>query len=343
MKSTPYAQFSFAIYPGGEAGGDDGLVQGLPDDPRQIIACLDDLQGSGNPLVVRAYERFSDPDNRSRWAAQTPRNYEQYAGNGRKLDLVVMFQSARGDVASYLEFATDLAKRHAARLYSIQITEEANFEHGPDAIDGPYPNVLDALVEGVSVVKNALRSIGFPQVRVGFNSTPTFGESEKFWQRIGERAPAAFYADLDYVGLDFFPDVFRRVAPDGHPGDLIHSARAVLESMRNQWLPSAGIAPDTPIHITEHGWPTGIDRSFERQARIIDGIIELVWSQREQLNIARYTLFGLRDTDSTTPAAETEIAIDVFRQFGVMTDEYKPKPAFLAFREAIRRHQATPG
>lgn len=330
-----YSNFRFGIYPGGEAGGDDGLLQGPADDPTEIVRCLDELQGDGTPLVVRAYERFSDRDNPSRWTAQAPPNYEHYLGNGRKLDLVIMFQSIKGDVPSFLEFARDLAMRHADRLYSIQVTEEANFHNGPDAIDGPYPNVLDALVEGISAVKGALRAARQDEILVGFNSTPTFGENAKFWERIRDRSTKEFCADLDYVGLDFFPDVFRRADPDGAPGDFLNSARSVLEAMREVWLPLAGIAKNVPIHVAEHGWPTGPDRPFERQAQIIDQVIGLIWARRHRLNIARYTLFGLRDADSTSPGSEN----DFFRHFGVTTDDYRPKPAYFAFRDALRKYQ----
>jgi hypothetical protein len=36
-------------------------------------------------------------------------------------------------------------------FYSVEITEEANFTDGPDCIDGAYPNVRQALIEGVGV------------------------------------------------------------------------------------------------------------------------------------------------------------------------------------------------
>ena len=328
-----YAPFIFGIYPGGESGGDNGLLQGPPDDPVQIHRCLNDLQGAARPFVVRVYERFSDRDNPSRWPDRTPACYEQYVENGRLLDMVIMFQSARGDVAGYLDSAAELVKRHAPRLYSVQITEEASFANGPDCIDGSYPNVLNALVEGVSKVKQTLRDIGRHEVRVGFNSTPTFGESGKFWERIGDLGGENFTRDLDYVALDFFPDVFRRAAPDGQPGDVVNGARMMLETMRNEWLPAAGIGPQVPIHIAENGWPTGPERSEERQAEVIEKVIRLVCSERERLNITRYTLFSLRDTDSMMPGPEN----DIFR-FGLTRSDYSPKPAYAMFRSLIREY-----
>ena len=81
---------------------------------------------------------------------------------------------------------------------------------------------------------------------------------------------------LDYVGLDVFPDVFLPLAPDGQPGDLRSSVIGVLETMRSVWLPAAGIPDRVPLHITEHGWPTGAGRYPERQAQVLDTVIRTI-------------------------------------------------------------------
>ena len=329
--STAYARFIFGIYPGGDAGSDCGLVSGPPGNPLEIERCLKELQGESRPFVIRAYERFSDRDNPSRWPAQTPRNYARYLHSGRLLDLVLMYQSAAGDIAGYVEFASELALRHAGQLYSVQVTEEASFTDGPDAIDGPYPGVQKALVEGVITVKDALRRAGHTNVKVGFNSTPTFGDKAAFWANIGALGGREFLESVDYVGLDFFPDVFRPAAADGQPGDIRDSVALVLETMRNQWLPACGIGPHVPIDIAEHGWPTGPVRSFERQAQVLETVIRTVWNLRQQLNLARYTLFDLRDADSST----AEVMDDIFHHFGITRDDYSPKPAYAVYRRLI--------
>lgn len=330
--STPYAQLVFGIYPGGQAGSHEGMVIGVPDDPTQIRRCLDELQGDSRPFVVRAYERFSDRESPSPFAARQPEDYEQYAENGRLLDLVLLFQSRRGDVEGYREFATEVVTRHASRLYSVQVTEEASFANGPDVVDGGYPNVLDALVEGVKAVKTALRAIGQSQVLVGFNATPTFGPACTFWTEIKKLGGPEFLNSLDYVGLDFFPDVFRRLAPDGEPGDLEHSARMLLQVMRNEWMHAAGIPEHIPIHIAEHGWPTSPTRSEERQAEVIEKIVRILWQEKHRLNIARYTLFDLRDSDSFTPGHEE----DLYRRFGITREDYSPKQAYAVIRSLVR-------
>lgn len=321
--NTTFPKLVFGIYPGGAAGADSGIVDGTPGDSGKIEGCLAELQGNARPFVVRCYESPKGPP--------TPLNFEQYLHSGRLLDLVILYQSTSGDVAEFVRRACELTRRHAEHLYSVQITEEANFTQGPDVVDGPYPNVKEALVEGVVSVKEMLNQAGHSDVRVGFNSTPTFGPAASFWAELQRIGGNDFSSSVDYVGLDFFPDVFRRTASDGEPGDLRRSALAVLECMRNDWMPAAGIGPDIPIHIAEHGWPTAPDRNVDRQAEVIEAIVRLVHENRERLNIARYTLFDLRDAESSSPA----LADNIFYHFGITREDYSPKLSYYTFKKLV--------
>lgn len=318
----------FGAYPGGEAGSDDGVVQGAPDDPASIEQALHRLQGRARLFVVRVYERYSDDASPSRYHRRSPERYAQYVRDGRLLDLVLMFQSASGDVPAFLEFVQEMVREHGPRLYSVQVTEEANFASGPDAIDGPYPRVREALVQGVQVAREELDRGGYGRsVGVGFSATPTFGPSSEFWAGIGALGGRAFVDALDYVALDFFPDVFRPAAPDGEPGDVADSVRLVVRALREEWLPAAGITPRTPIHVGENGWPTRSDRSYDRQAQVIETVIRALHRDRGTYNIARYTLFALRDASSHRD--------DIWHQFGVLRDDYTPKPAFETYRRLV--------
>ena len=152
-----------------------------------------------------------------------------------------------------------------------------NFTGGSNVIDGPYNRRRKS---GETVPT----SVGRADVKVGFNTTPTFGPSADFWLRIAPDGEPFFKA-LDYVGLDFFPDVFRPVAADGQSGDLTSSVAGILETMRSVWLPSAGIPARVPIHIAEHGWPTSADRTPDRQAEVIERVVRTVHPNRGRLNI----------------------------------------------------------
>jgi hypothetical protein len=326
----PNDPFVFGIYPGGEAGTDDGIAGGPPADPARIHLALTTLAGAAAPFIVRVYERFSDVNAPSRWPRQTPQNYTQYLRPGRLLDLVVMFQSKSGDVPGFLDFVRSLIAQHGPSLYSVQVTEEANFTDGPDCIDGPWPRVREALVEGVVAAKQEAVRLGLTNLRVGFNSTPTFGPSAEFWSGIGALGGQSFLGALDYVGIDFFPDTFRPTP------DIRASVLGVLESMRNEWLPAAGISASVPIHIAENGWPTSPERPFEKQSAVLETTIRTVLEHRELLNIRRYTLFALRDAESFAP----ESAENIFFHFGLMQSDYTAKPAFETCRLLIAEFQS---
>jgi hypothetical protein len=325
-------RLTFGIYPGGVAGGNEGLLSGPPDCFERADAALLELQGRSRPFVVRCYDSFQDADSPFAGAPCAPQEFARYAAPGiRPMELVLQYRSASGNVAGYLDFIRKRIGLYAGLLYAVQITEEANFTNGPPVIDGPYPSVCLALTEGVKAAKESLLACGRPEVKVGFNSTPTFGPSADFWKRIGG-AGGRFVQAVDYVGLDFFPGVFRPVSRDGQPGDLTSSVVGVLETMRSVWLPSAGIPDGVPIHITEHGWPTSSGRGMDRQAEVVERVIRTVHANRERLNVERYSLFALRDVALRNASNEENL----FCFFGIMKANYERKPAFETFRRLLQ-------
>lgn len=317
---------TFGIYPGGPSGTEAGITTGPDDDPTQIERALALLQGNdGRRFIVRGYEPFRDSPTDRSIARRTPVAMEQYIHSGRRLDLVAQYQSVSGNVEGYLAFVGDQIRRYGPYATTLQVTEEANVVG--QLMDGDFPNVREALVRGVIAAKAAAREYGYTGLRIGFNATPSFAPHDDFWASIGMLGGATFLAAVDYVGLDFFPDVFRPVAPDGEPGDLRQMVVAVLRVMREQWLPAAGIAASVPIHITENGWPTGPGRSERRQAEVVEIIVRTIATHADEFNIAQYTHFDLRDADSDNP--------DLFHQFGLLRHDYSPKPAFDTYRHLI--------
>ncbi|WP_199241676.1 hypothetical protein [Desulfosporosinus sp. Sb-LF] len=108
---------------------------------------------------------------------------------------------------------------------------------------------------------------------------------------------------------------------------------ASLRNLRQKDLIKAGITASVPIRVTENGWPAGknpvanIERSFEQQTKILETIIRKICNLRHELNISHYELFGLRDADSSKE--------ELFHQYGIMRDDYSPKPAYFTFRNLI--------
>jgi hypothetical protein len=111
------------------------------------------------------------------------------------------------------------------------------------------------------------------------------------------------------------------------PDDLDAEVERVLRDFRECWLPIAGIPASVPIRICECGWPTGPDRPEEAQAVALETIVRAVDRLRGELNITHWELFTLRDADTSKDG--------MFHHFGVLRDDYSPKPAFDVLRRLI--------
>ena len=202
-------------------------------------------------------------------------------------------------------------------------------------MDGAKPYVLDALVHGVVAAKDEVRRHGV-EIDVGFGSVPRSPVALPcFWDDLAAAAGPAFAGSVDFVGHNFYVDVFEEpVELTAIPGRV----EELLRDLRLRDLATAGIPGSVPIRVTENGWPTGTNplngthRRPARQAEVINAVVRTVHRLRRELNISHYMLLGLRDADSSEP--------DLFHQFGIMRDDYTPKPAYHTFRQLIRELSA---
>ena len=314
---------TFGVYAGSITGDGEGMLHGPADNPVLIKNALDRLQGRSHVFLVRVYAWYVGT---SELTNMTPLNPESYVSDRRKLDLVLCYRDSNGDVEGWLEIIRVTIRRYGPYLAVLQIAEEPN---NPDASlggDGAFPHVHEAIIRGVVAAKEEAQRHGY-NIQVGFNAALSFDPNDTFWPRIATLVTPSFLHALDYVGLDFFPDVFRRLAPDGVFGDLRSSVEAVLKHYREVNLKTGNIPPSIPIHIGENGWPTGTGRSYERQAITLETIVNTIYQHRIAFNVTHYEYHALRDGDSTKT--------DLFYQFGLMRDDYTPKPAFDVYRRLI--------
>jgi hypothetical protein len=312
---------TFGIYPG-SAVGDTGPA-GPPDRPDKINQALAELQGCPDrPFTVRAYDAYADPGDTVRATTlQTPAGYGRYLGSGRTLDLVAQYHSRSGDIDGYCAFIDQLIDCHGEHIASLQIAEEPNITGNP-LLDGAYPRITEALIAGVRAAKDKTRRSGHPGLKVGCNSSPLIGPDSAFFTDLTRAGGSQFIADLDYIGLDFFPDVFRPIAP----ASLASVVQGLLHAHRRDNLAPAGLG-HLPLVITEHGWPTGPGRTAERQAEVLRTVIGVISRNARALSITGYIHHTLRDARSAGSG--------LFCQFGLMTDDYTPKPAFHVYQELI--------
>ncbi len=311
------AGLAFGIHPFSVVGMAHGLATGPPDDFSRLPPIIADLRG-GREFLLRTYAGYSGDES----AGGVLTLAQMFANTGEPWDFVLAFRSDRAELDGWLELIRTLVYQFGQSLHSLQITNEPNLTHVPDAGDGSNPHVRPALKQGVIAAKTAAIATG-ASIAVGFNAVPTFSPHDDFWPAIKEFG-SEFSNALDYVGLDFYPDVF------GSPIDLAHlpaAVEAVLRDFRAR-LTTAGISPTVPIRICENGWPTGPNRSYERQADVLEINIRTVHQLRNELNISHYELFSLRDADSANPT--------LFYQFGIMQSDYTPKPAFQVYKRLIQ-------
>lgn len=313
----------FGIYAGSAVGVDPGtgLITGPADDPERITAALADLQPNGRPFIVRGYVHYIGAQT---LIYATPPDMAQYVADGRQLDLVLCYRTPDGDVDDWAELVRSVVRSYGPLLAKLQITEEPNNPDAANGGDGGFPNVQQAIIRGVRAAKEEMRLQRY-SFQVGFNATPSF--TNDFWVQLAALGDAEFVAAVDYVGFDFFPDVFRPLplAADDTPLSLEAAVAGVLRSFRTINLATANIPAAVPIHIAENGWPTTPQRSYERQAQVLETIVRTIYTHRAELNITHYEYFGLRDADSTRPEF----------QFGLLRDDYTPKPAFERYRQLI--------
>ena len=255
---------------------------------------------------------------------ETPTDFTRYIHDGRVLDLVLCFHDPAGDVDAWQAFVRERVRRYGPYLGMLQVAEEPN-STGPGG-DGPYPNLQQAIAVGVIAAKEEARQHGY-RMQIGFNTAPSFSPADPFWTAMGAAVTPEFLAALDYVALDFFPDVFRPLPGGDSLQALAQAVGGVIRFYRETSLALGRIPATVPMHIGENGWPTGPTRSYERQAAVLDTIVRTIHAHSAEYNITHYMHFDLRDADSANP--------DIFYQFGLMRDDYTPKPAFHRYQELI--------
>ncbi|MFC5452855.1 hypothetical protein [Paenibacillus aestuarii] len=318
---------TFGIYPLGVAGTPTGLAVGPQDDYEKIQAALQDLRVSDKTLHARNYVIYYGPDSEGRMLAAA----ERYAQGGVMTDLTVgCLQEPDIDLEGWLGFIRKLLRNHGSQLTSLQITNEPNLSF----MDGSKPYVLQALVEGVVAAKAEVTQLNLQdRVQIGFGSVPESAVTlPHFWENLAKLGGERFIRSVDFVAHNFYVDVF-----DENPLELSEVPAAVertLRQFREKDLTILGLPAHVPIRVTENGWPTGknpfnpVERSYERQTHVLESVIRTVYRLRNELNITHYELFGLRDADSAKD--------DLFHQFGIVRDDYSPKPAYDTFKKLIQ-------
>ena len=316
---VPRGGLTFGIYHGGVVESHHELATGKPDSPEEVNRALTRLQ-SGKRLIVRTYLRFTGTEaDAMLMGMPSIADLARYTWNGRKLDLVLSNWDRTGNMSRWTSFIERAVERYGEYVQNLQICEEPNLFEYPG--DGRFCHSVEAVLIGVRTARDMLRKRGV-NAGVGFNAVPTFVSDDAFWRGLSKQLDSSFLSALDYIGLNLYLDVTEPLA-----GEVEDAAEETLTQFRNVSLAQAGIPATIPLHICENGWPTGPNRFYTRQADILQRIVRKIYELRNSLNITQFELFSLRDADTANP--------EVCSQFGIMRDDYTPKPAFETYRQLI--------
>ena len=302
--------------------------------PRQDLAALRELRGSAHTFVLHLYDDFrgrADADAVPSWLAS---QISEYTAAGFHVELVLRYRpdDPRGDVPGYLHFVRSRVRQLGPDplVTSLQITNEANVAGAPAAADGAYRGARLALVRGVVAAKDETRRGGFEHLRIGFNWADEGARSARsFWRSLRRQADPRFQRSVDWVGLDSYPGTWGPWSPGR---TLASGARRTtldaLRRLRRHYLPLARIG-HARLHVSESGYPTGPGRTIAMQASVLRSVVQAITDLRRRYRVTDYRWFDLRDADSASRSFES--------QYGLMRDDYRPKPAFGAYRDIIAR------
>jgi hypothetical protein len=324
----------FGVYPGGAAGtvGPGGPV--APENPALRLAALRRLRPPGRPFVLHLYASYTGA---SGWSAarQVGQQIRDYGAAGFETELVTAYRPADGgssaDIGGFTDFVRETIRSlgHLRGFVSLQVTNEANQGGSPNTSDGYYAGAKDALIKGVLAARAEIRKDRVGQLKVGFNwAYATDGRERAFWRYLGRHGGRRFAHDLDWVGLDAYPGTW---GPALNGRGLAAETRSfmdgALRALRATYLPLASIPHAVPLCVSETGYPTGPDRTDAMQVAVMKAAVGIVDHDRGTYNITGLRWFDLRDADSSSSSFES--------QYGLMRDDYSPKPAFGVYRRLV--------
>ena len=328
----PGAKLRFGIYPGGPAGQLGPVPSGARrENQDKIFASLAQLRPPRGPFAVHVYRAYLDDESQAKEEAQHRKLVDLYTSRGYAIEIVIRYRRDN-DVAGFAEFVRGVVRRFGSNslVKGFQVTNEVNFAASADSSDGAYAGSRDALIQGVIAAKDEARARGYGHVQIGFNWVYRMDPATErsFWEYLGTAGGERFVRSLDWVGLDAYPGFFvpPRTTPETTGDFMVHA----MSTLRKCSLPMAGIPDSVPIHIEENGYPTSPDRSYEDQAVAAGSMIDAVEAYARVYNVTDYFWFDLRDAETDNPNPQ--------QQYGVMRDDYTPKPAFDVLRDRFARY-----
>jgi hypothetical protein len=321
----------FGIYPWAGAGTVNPAEPQVADDPAKSMAAVRLLKGNRS-LTVHLYGQYTGIDNGEADALLSDAKW--WSDNGLRVEMVLRYRPARPDLAAaYVPWVQTVATRLAALpgLVALQIGNEPNNTTSAAAGDGAYPGVISAIAHGVPAARQALVAAGRPDVKVGFNWAAGHSPctTEPMWSQLKDAGGSSFTSSVGWVGLDVYPGTWSAPSQTAVPtaSRVDATVSDSLRCLRTRHMIAAGLPASVTITVAETGYPTDADRSEATQAAVLKETIASVQSARHKYGVTDLRWFSLRDANTDSGQLENG--------YGLLHDNYTPKPAFAAYQQII--------
>jgi hypothetical protein len=325
------SRLHFGVYPWAGAGAVNPTDPQVPDDPAQAMAAAKSLKGS-RTLTMHLYGQYTGIDSGEADALVSDATW--WSENGMRVEMVLRYRPARPDLADgYIPWVQTVATRLAALpgLVALQIGNEPNNTTSAAAGDGAYPGVINAIAHGIPTARKALVAAGRPDVKVGFNwaagNSPC--STEPMWSQLKAAGGSAFTSSVGWVGIDVYPGTWSAPSQTTLPTVSLVNATITdsLRCLRTRHMVTAGLPDSVSITVAETGYPTDAHRSEATQAAVLQQTIASVESVRLKYGVTDLRWFSLRDANTASGQLENG--------YGLLHDDYTPKPAFTAYQQII--------
>ncbi len=338
VPQVPGPLVRYGAVPGVEAGQSGAApAEAVPEDPAQTHSALELLRPRTGVMFVRLNRLFWSEGEEGIRRFETL--VDRYASRGYLIEIQLRYhpsEQQEGDIPVWTEYVREVVRRlgsHPA-VRHLQVTNEVTITFSADSSDGAFEGARDALIEGVVAAQDEKGKIGATHLEIGFNwfyrlDTAT---ENSFWGYLRNRGGPRFVEAVDWIGLDAYPGTF--FPPVEQPGEERDGMVNAFSQLRC-WAEIPGIPPSVPIHVTENGWPTSPVRTEQRQAVAAGAMLSAVHDFRGTYNITDYRWHNLRDGDSSDPRQE--------QRYGLMHDDYTPKPAFDVVCRFFSQHSTPDG
>lgn len=221
-------------------------------------------------------------------------------------------QYAPVDAADYGDFARFVTARYGSKLAAVEVWNEPDigdrFLRVPDNADA-YAKLVKAGYTGAKA--------GDPRVPVLMGSLCQM--DRRFLDKLWARGVKGFYD-----GISIHPYTDDQGPASGLTGKA-SAFRAGIEAIRDA---QRSVGDDTPLWLTEFGWTTSRGGAWHvdeaRQALFTADAFAVLATMPY---VRGATVYELRDRSGDPNAFESH--------FGMVTADYKPKPAYAALKAAL--------